>query len=199
MEKSFKQKLLTYAELLVLMQDVASLVNDRPVGLRNLTEDEIVPLTVNQLLLGRNSSQAASYDDSGELNISRLKNYSRDLLREWWKEWKMQGLPRLVPFQNRAGATVGRNLEPGDVCQLLYKTKVSSFYRLAVVKRILLSEDGVVRTVVVGLRNRRLKSAKAGRMETVELEVGVQRLCLILPREEQNEVEVGLTDKVLKD
>ena len=194
-----KEKLLTYAELLVLLQEVANLVNDRPVGLRNLTEDEIVPLTVNQLLIGRNSDQPAQYDDSGELNVSKLKNYSRDLLRAWWKEWRTQGLPKLLPFQTRAGATVGRNLEPGDVCQLLYKNKVSSIYRLCVVKRIEPSEDGVVRTVIVGLRNRRSKGVRTGHVEPVEMEVGVQRLCLILPREEQSKVEVGLMDKVMQD
>ena len=197
--KTMENKLLMYAELLVLLQEVANLVNDRPVSLRDLTEEEIVPLTVNQLLIGRNSDQPAQYDDSGELNVNRLKTYSSDLLRAWWKEWRTQGLPRLLPFHGKAEAMVGRNLVPGDVCQLLYKTKVSSYYRLCVVKEVKPSEDGVVRTVVVGLRNRRSKDSKAGHSEPVKLEVGVQRLCLILPREDQTKVEVGLTDKVMQD
>ena len=31
-------------------------MNDRPVGIKSLTEDELVPLTVNQLLLGRTAT-----------------------------------------------------------------------------------------------------------------------------------------------
>ena len=128
-----------------------------------------------------------------------MKAYPRDVLHAWWKEWKIQGLPRLLPFHGKAEAAAGRNLVPGDVCQLLYQTKVSRYYRLCIVKRVMESEDGLVRTVVVGLRNRRSRDVRAGHSEPVEMEVGVQRLCLILLREEQTKGEVGMTDKVIRD
>ena len=47
---------LNYAELGTLLAKAANIVNDRPIGVKSLTEDELVPLTVNQLLLGRTSS-----------------------------------------------------------------------------------------------------------------------------------------------
>ena len=47
---------LNYAELCTLLSRAASVVNDRPIGIKSLTEDELVPLTVNRLLLGRTSS-----------------------------------------------------------------------------------------------------------------------------------------------
>ena len=58
---------LGYADLQVLLQQAANIMNDRPVGLHELTEDELIPLTVNQLLLGRNSNQPSIYDEEGEL------------------------------------------------------------------------------------------------------------------------------------
>ena len=90
-----------------------------------------------------------------------------------------------------------RNLEPGDMCQLRYKTKVSSYYRLYVVKSVTKSEDGLVRTVRIALRNRRSgKNVVTGHLEPIEMEVGVQRLCLILPKEEQTLKEEKLVRKV---
>ena len=44
---------LFYDELCTTLARAASIINDRPIGVRSMTEDEIVPLTVNQLLLGR--------------------------------------------------------------------------------------------------------------------------------------------------
>ena len=96
---------ISYTELQVLLQQAANITNDRPVGLLGLTEDELVPLMVNQLLLGRNSYQACSYDDHGELtSISTMKQYAHDLLQAWWSEWKQQNLPYLLPFHGRKHA-----------------------------------------------------------------------------------------------
>ena len=47
---------LSYAELCTTLARVASIINDRPIGVRSMTEEEIVPLTVNQLLLGRSTN-----------------------------------------------------------------------------------------------------------------------------------------------
>ena len=44
---------LNYAKLCTLLSRAVSVVNDRPIEIKSLTEDELVPLTVNQLLLGR--------------------------------------------------------------------------------------------------------------------------------------------------
>ena len=47
---------LNYAKLGTLLAKVANIINDRPIVVKGLTEDELVPITVNQLLLGRTSS-----------------------------------------------------------------------------------------------------------------------------------------------
>ena len=43
---------LSYNKLCEVLARAASIINDRPIGLRAMTETKIVPLTVNQLLLG---------------------------------------------------------------------------------------------------------------------------------------------------
>ena len=76
------------------------------------------------------------------------------MLRAWWAEWKVQGFPHLLPFHSKAAVARHTNLEVGDICQLLYNTKVAKYYRLCVVTAIKVSDGGVIHTVEIGLRNR---------------------------------------------
>ena len=41
------------AELQTILARAANIINNWPIGVRSLTEEDIVPITVNQLLLGR--------------------------------------------------------------------------------------------------------------------------------------------------
>ena len=59
--------------------------------------------------------------------------------------------------------------------------------------KTLLSEDGVVRTVTIALNNRRSKGTKI--LAKDEMEVGAQRLCLILPISEQDTEEQAKMDQ----
>ena len=51
----------SYVELQVFLAKAANILNDRPLGIRSLTEDDLVPLTPNQLLLGRTSTVLVLY------------------------------------------------------------------------------------------------------------------------------------------
>ena len=71
---------LDYAELQVLLYKVANITNNRPVGLQGLTEDKLVPLTVSQFLLGRNSTQRVSYSNQSDLvNLASFSRYHQNL------------------------------------------------------------------------------------------------------------------------
>ena len=59
--------------------------------------------------------------------------------------------------------------------------------------KTLLSEDGVVHTVTVALNNRRSNGTQV--LAKDEMEVGAQRLCLILPVAEQNNEERARVDQ----
>ena len=103
----------------------------------------------------------------------------------------MQCFPELVP--RRKWKTVHRNIQPGDVCHIRYTSRYSSpTFRLCRVKTILPDSEGIVRTCQVVMRPRRVgEPGKAAykHKSLEELEVGVQRLAVILPVEEQEQWE----------
>ena len=78
---------LNYAELQALLSKAATVVNDRPIGIRSLTEDELVPLTVNQLLLGRTSTVEPAQIEVDPEGYIAADQYLRELMTTWWKLW----------------------------------------------------------------------------------------------------------------
>ena len=115
---------LSYAELCTTLARAASIINDRPIGVRSLTEDEIVPLTVNQLLLGRSTTTSrAAYAETAQDNYMAANSYQEELLAQWWNRWKVVGLPHMIPYQRFKDAKRHKNLLKGDVCLLQYDGK----------------------------------------------------------------------------
>ena len=95
--------------------------------------------------------------------------------------WKEQVFPKLFKFYDRAGAKEQGDLKVGDVCLLNYKDKVSLHFHLCIVLEANPSEDGVVHTVCMALRNHQAKSGRF--LPREELDIGVQRLVLVLPKD----------------
>ena len=95
--------------------------------------------------------------------------------------------PLLLP--RRKWAIEHRDVKVGDIVHLQYKAVVScSRYRIARVVNVHPDEHGVVRTVTVAVRDRvGLGSEAADKCRTSKqhLRVGVQRLVMLLPREDQ--------------
>merc|ERR1712120_68975 len=181
---------LHYAELQTVLSRAANIVNDRPIGVRSLTEDELVPLTVNQLLLGRTSTVEPAQVEVDPEGYVAADQYLNELMSTWWKMWKQRALPHLLPYYRWEQARRHRNLRPGDVCMMLYESKVMGNYRLCRVTAAEPSEDGCTRTVTVGYLPR--KSLKQTVYRPVPLEtkdVAIQRLVLLVPMEEQQSNE----------
>ena len=89
---------LNYAELCRLLARAASIVNDRPIGVKSLTEDELVPLTVNQLLLGQTASvEPVQVEIEPDVYVA-AGQYLQELMVMWWKLWKQRALPSLLPY-----------------------------------------------------------------------------------------------------
>ena len=177
---------MTYAELQVLLTKVANVINDRPIGVQYLTEDEMVPLTVNQLLLGRTSSAPPSETVTTPGNPRDRKRYLENLTQVWWNLWKEQVFPLLLPYSKFEDTQRHRNLQVGDICLIKYETKVAATYRLCKIVRVFLSDGGVVRTVEVLLGNgKATKKAQPGKLLTT----AVQRLVLLVPVKEGPEEE----------
>ena len=85
-----------------------------------------------------------------------------------------------------------RNLQPGDICLLLYESKIVANYRLCKVIKAVPSDDGQVRTVTVGyLPRKALRQVVYHPVPLQSKEVAVQRLVLIMPVEEQLTSRLG--------
>ena len=70
--------MMTYPELQTTLPKAANIINDSPVRTRGLTEEDLEPLTVNMLLLGRCSNQAIAYNEEEALvSLNGMINKSR--------------------------------------------------------------------------------------------------------------------------
>merc|ERR1711888_480167 len=165
---------------------MGNVVNDRPIGVRSLTEDELVPLTVNQLLLGRTAAVEPPQIEVDPEGYVAADQYIKELMTVWWKLWRQRALPHLLPYYKWEQARRHRNLQTGDICMLLYESKVIGNYRLCRVTAAEPSDDGCVRTVTVGYLPRKQLKKTVYRPAPLETkEVAIQRLVLLVPIEEQ--------------
>ena len=147
------QTTLNYAELDTLFSRVAIIVNNRPIAVRNFTEEDLHAITPNDLLLGRtrNSVPGARYGNNDCL--TRRQEVIEELERTWWNQWIIQALPQLVPYKR--WKTEHRSLQPRDIVLVLYDKKVGTGdYRLGRIIKTFPDAHGNVRTVVVGMRRR---------------------------------------------
>lgn len=169
-----------------LLARVHSIVNDRPVSLKQINEDTLVPLTINQLLLGKTATAVPLVEVGKPCeDYHAVDGYLQELTATWWNMWRVQALPTLLPYYRMEDAARHKNLRPGDVCMLLYENRVVSHYQLVRVYKVKESEDSCVRTVtVVYLPQNQLNKRTYDPTKMQEKEVAVQRLALIVPNEE---------------
>ena len=190
---------LNYAQLATLVAVAANAVNDRPIGVKKMTESDFVPLTVNMLLLGRTSTAEIDVleGEVEEADGLQLNEHQNRLFRTWWKHWKIHGFHALLPFSRLKHGKRHKNLEVDDICLVQYDNAMACTYRMCRVLEVIVSQhDDCVRTVVVGLqqKDKRRRGVSGGRRASrplVRLEVAVQRLVLLLPREEQEALKTG--------
>ena len=115
------------------------------------------------------------------------------LAREWREELTRSYFPTLVPRTKWKSSS--RNVRVGDIALLRYSTKYTApSYRLCKVVGVKTGEDGQVRSCEVALRPRRKGEDQEERHQhkkLATLTVGVQRIAVILPMEEQEREEGG--------
>ena len=192
-----RDKNLNYAQMDELFLRVANIINSRPTGVRMLTEEVYHPITPNNLLLGRASGPIKEPEDDlediqegGNAEANRLLTAQEELCEKWWTKWSEVAFPLLAP--RKKWSQVHRNVQVGDIVLLRYDSKLSrARYRLAKVVLIHPDDCGVVRTVTVNLRPRhkREKALPYKSKVMTEFPVAVQRLVVIVPKEEQSELQ----------
>ena len=119
-------------------------------------------------------------------SITRRQEVLHEIEELWWNQWVVQALPHLVPY--RRWKNEHRSLRVNDIVLVLYAKKLGKGdYVLGRVTRIHPDCHGIVRTVTVVFRK---TSAREKMLPYVskaleEIKLGVQRVCVICPVEEQ--------------
>merc|ERR1712105_543210 len=142
---------LTLLEFDAAIKNIASTINNRPLGF-NVSEDDV--LTPNQLLLGRNYDPVHPPNGVIEANITVL-------LPSWFLRWNNIVIPQL--FKISKWTSDLPDLKVGDLCLLhLKKGKcgVQGYKYCRVSKTAPSQRDNKVRTVEVKYYNAPSKKAK---------------------------------------
>ena len=191
------QASLNYAELDTLFSSIADIVNQRPIGVRSYTEEDLHAISPNDLLLQRTRNLVPGVQYSDDDSITRRQQYMREVEQLWWDQWTAQVLPHLVPFKR--WKTDHRDVQVGDIVLIMYEKKVSKGdYRLARVMSMRKDCHGRVRSVTVGFRGKDKSSTTLPYIPKPlnDLTLGVQRLAVICPIEEQTGNSGGEVDSV---
>jgi hypothetical protein len=170
---------------------VANIVNQRPIAIRSFTEEDIHAITPNDLLLQRSKNTVPGVVYGTDDSITKRQEAMRELEEMWWNQWIVQALPHLVPYKR--WKTEHRSLCVGDIVLVLYEKKVGKgTYRLGRVTSVHPDSHGVVRTVTVGMRktDKREKLLPYVAKPLVEVKLGIQRVAVICPVEEQAGLDV---------
>ena len=207
--KRFKKSLalyqhsgLNYAELQSTFKKLASILNSRPISARfgprhvESDPDYLEIITPNMLLTARTGVDLPLREYDDEDSPGRRLAYKQQLESDWWVQWKVQCFDSLLPTQ--AWHTEKRGVKVGDVVLISYsdQSKTGTF-KLGRVTDIEIDDDNLVRTCTVSYRLIRSDLPPEemriyfNGIKYKEIRVPVQRLCVILPIEEQGEDFLG--------
>ena len=179
---------LTPVELQTALFEIASLSNDRPIGINKTpsANGTYKVLTPNCLLLGR--TQNALPDDvqiRSHLKHSERYELIQQVTRDFWSRWVSEVTPLSVIRQK--WHDTGRNLRVGDLVLVHDKSPLKGNYTLAKVESVNTSQDGFVRSCMVQYRIPSSRDAigqyTGGKL--VSITRSVQRLTLLLAVEDQ--------------
>ena len=92
------QKRLTFAVLDELFSSVADIVNQRPIAMKNFTEEDYCVITPNGLLLQRSKNVVPGVRYLEEESLTQRQQLMKELEDTWWRMWITQVLPFLVPY-----------------------------------------------------------------------------------------------------
>ena len=75
---------LTYAELDTLFSSIANVVNQRPISVRSFTEEDLIAITPNDLLLGRTRNTVPGVSYGTDDNVTKRQEIMREVEDLWW-------------------------------------------------------------------------------------------------------------------
>ena len=187
-----KHQTLNVVEAETVFIKVAAIMNQRPLTARVYNDEDFIPISPSDLLLGRSAgleTRLTTVWADQENNLSNLNQKHQEIdnvVNKWWEAWQRDAFPLFCP--RKKWTVEHRNLAVGDIVLLKYEQQLGKDkYRVAKVVSIHPDVHNKVRTVTIALRNLK-KSRKEGptqfRAPQIEMTVGVQRLVVLLPVEE---------------
>ena len=185
--------LLSSMELQSFLHMASAIANERPLTARSFTVEDFMAITPRDLLLGAAPSLPRmtdwevgtdeDWESRGRERLSRLE----EKVELWWRIYAQDAFPLLVPFWKWSQAE--ESVDLGAIVLIQYATNFKKDrYRLGRVVELEVGRDGLVRSVVVLVRNcqkgarEHLRQCKAG---TTRLRLPVQRVVLVIPGSEQ--------------
>ena len=194
----YKESGLNYAELQSLFKRISSVLNSRPVSARygprhvDSDPDYLEIITPNMMLTARSGIDLPLREYEDDYNPGKRLAYKEELERSWWEQWKVQCFDSLLP--TKAWNVEKRGVKVGDVVLISYSDKSKTgTYKLGIVELVEVDEDGLVRTCKVAYRLVRSDMPAEDMriyfkgLKYKKLRVPIQRLCVILPVEEQED------------
>ena len=88
--------ILTFAELQTVFFEIANLMNERPIGIKNNDPNNGTYLCPNDLLLGRSSGRVPSGILDESCNINRRWLFVQQIANTFWKKWQRDYFHTLI-------------------------------------------------------------------------------------------------------
>ena len=171
--------------------EAANLTNEKPLGINKkpLEDGSYRPLTPNQLIIGRSTSDVPDDANLAEhLKKSERLELIKQVTDSFWKRWVEEVVPESVVRQKWHESA--RNLTKGDIVLVHASSPIKGKYIMGVVEDVNTSKDKLVRSCSVGYRvpdpkdpPNKYDKKHCGRWVSVKR--SIQRLSLLLPVEEQ--------------
>ena len=185
-------KSMDFFQLEVAFSKVAETLNSRPIAVRAYTEDTFYAICPADLLQGRIAEVGAHHPTTLDLEHLTSPHLMGDQLAQaaefvssWWAEW--EPLYFDMAMTRPKWKKLQPNLGAGDIVQVRYEDKFGPpTFRLGRVQEVHPDLQGVVRTVTMGLRNRKPREPPEqcqGGLSSIT--IGVQRVCLLYPADRQ--------------
>ena len=174
---------LSFFELQTALFEVASILNERPIGTKTNNPQQGSYLSPNDLLLGRTNASApvGQWNDCG--NDKRRLDTINEIVDHFQRKWIQQYFPTLVV--RKKWHTETRNVCVGDIVIVQPdKSEFHGHWRLAQVCSTKEGRDQKVRSVTLRYKQQGHGKLYKGVEDTL-IERSVHRLVLILPVEEQ--------------
>jgi hypothetical protein len=178
---SIKDQILTFAELQTVVYEAANLLNERPIGRHPTNPNEGSYLCPNDLLLGRASSHVPSGIFTESSSLKHRYEFIQGIVNSFWRKVTRDYFPSLIIRQK--WHTEKRSIKVNDIVIIQDSNTVRGQWRLGRVKRVLPSEDGLIRKCEVKYKLRNQDGNISNNFTVIVRPV--QRLVILLPVEEQ--------------